>query len=395
MTQGRWATLLITAGTFGGAIAQWFLVWLFARQGGASAVGEFSALFAIATPVFVTAQFGLRNVYLTLARRYPFATYVILRALGALAGAGVLIGLGLVLGFPPVLILAMTALKVIDSALDMGYAHLQSSKRLVRLGAIMVVNPLLTIALAAVVVSTTGSVAGGVLASAMSSAAVAVLALLAILRHPGQSLRPTRPTGYGAILSAATPVMLTQMMVALLTYIPVWITQAGGGIREVGLYAGASYLLVVANILGSSLSTVLLPSYRGIHARGESLVKTVFAGCRRWIALGLAGLVVAVLAGPSVLGWVYGPEFALPHWDILLLSVAAVMAVPTYLLNAGMLVKNRYRSQTVVSLLAVLTAGGAGAVSLLWWDPVTSACIAALSGAAMRAGGSLLDFLRS
>ena len=45
---------IFAGGSLSWAIAQWFLVWLFARVGdGAAAVGQYSLTLAIVTPVFI------------------------------------------------------------------------------------------------------------------------------------------------------------------------------------------------------------------------------------------------------------------------------------------------------------------------------------------------------
>lgn len=174
--------------------------------------------------------------------------------------------------------------------------------------------------------------------------------------------------------------------------LPTSVDRTGGGdAGAVGIYAGASYLIVAANLLGSSLATVAIPTYRRRHAEGENVVSLSIRTSLRWIALGLVGALAAVAFGPQVLDQVYGEEFVMPRSHIALLALAAVLTVPTYLLNVVMLVKNRYRSQTLVSMGSVIAAAVVGVLVLGQADSVTAAIACALAGGMARALGSMVQ----
>ncbi|MBE8146950.1 hypothetical protein IOD13_15030 [Brevibacterium casei] len=74
--------LLVTVGNIMVATAQWYLIWLFARHAGPQAVGVYSSLVAFMTPLFVIAQLGLRNLYITLQTSVRWPVYLAVRTAG-------------------------------------------------------------------------------------------------------------------------------------------------------------------------------------------------------------------------------------------------------------------------------------------------------------------------
>lgn len=393
---GRLPSLLVTAGSFGGAASQWLLVWLFARSGGTAAVGVYSGLLAIATPLFVVAQFGLRNVYLTLSRRHPYQDFVILRVAGCAVGVGVLTLVGTLMGFSPLLIMAMGMLKVADSVLDIVYARIQFHERMMQLGLLMVANPAMTVIGAALGLWVSGRIEWGVIASAIGSALTLAIGLAMTNGLPA-SPEPagTRSERWKDIASAASPIMATQLLVSLLIYTPVWVAQAGGGADAVGVYSGASYLVVFASLVGASIQTVSIPRLRRDHENGTGTTGTVVRSSIKWTVLGLAGAAAAVVAGPAILSWVYGPDFRMGRLDVAMLALAAAMGVPTYLFNAVMLVRNKYLAQSVVALVSVVVALAVGMAATSFIAATTAACLTALVGAALRLAASVVEVLRS
>lgn len=88
--------MLLVLGGIASAFSRWYLVWLAQQLGGAEGLGAYGLLFAVATPLFVTAQLGLRTVFVSKGTAYPWRSYLILRMAG-LAGGTIILALFVIL----------------------------------------------------------------------------------------------------------------------------------------------------------------------------------------------------------------------------------------------------------------------------------------------------------
>ena len=374
--------ILVTLGTFATALVQWLFVWLFTQRFAQSDVDSYILLYSIATPAFVAAQLGLRDVYLTLRARYGHRSYLVLRLAGSLVGVVVVVGIGLALRLPPDLTAAMAVMKLGESAIDLRCAFVQSQHQMVRLGTLMVTY---AVAMLAILVSAT-------LASGNPAAPVAITGVFGMLLALADAVRPLaaeseRTGGYRDILRAALPVTAAQLIFALVASTPVFVLEAAGGRASVGIYGAAAYLLTFANLVGASLQTLLVPGFRDLVARADR--RGLILGARRaGVGLGVVavlGAAVAIAFGPQVLSLVYGPSYAMGRLHLVPLVLAAAIVPPLYVFNALLLVLNAYRSGAVASALTLAGSLAAGGVTVaLGGDPILAASVTALGGSLVR-----------
>lgn len=407
--------LLVTVGNVASAAAQWYLVWLFARQDGPEAVGRYSALIAALTPVFILSQLGLRNLYLTLQRRVKWRTYLGVRIatalLATIVGVGVLLILGIESSWP--MAAAVLVIKVCDTIADLFFARLQRAERLVAFGLLLIGAALASTAVVTIVMASTGSVIASLWGVAGTAAVVTCVSVhLGLRSHaprrpadpaaartttPFDRLPvgsgPRKPSEVRALLSAGLPLSLMQGIYSLTSYVPLAVVAGFGTAADIGRYASAAYLVVFANLVGASLETVMLPAYRRHYdeRRSPSLLRTAVAR-GSVIMVALSPLVVlALFVGSPLLTFVYGDSFALSVPAIGLLSLAAVITVPTYLLSATLLVLNRYWATTAVGAFAILVALGSGwSAGMLGVPAVEAGALALLCGSLARYGGELV-----
>jgi O-antigen/teichoic acid export membrane protein len=384
--------VLVTLGNVAVAAAQWYLIWLFARESGPAAVGQYSSLIALTTPIFITAQLGLRNLYITLRRFVRWSIYLALRAAGILVATLLVLGVVLVVSerFSLSLALAILSIKIFDSGADLYFARLQREEKLLTYGAITLANAGGTVVVATALIMATGSIVAGVWGSAVVSAAA--LAAAVILAPPAaQSPSVDNPSReLRVVVAAGVPLALSHGIYSVLSYLPIAVVGWFGSTSDVGLYTSAAYLVVFANLVGASAQTVVLPSYRRLFdaSGGSTLLR--HASARSFItAASLSPLVLlAILVGPMLLVLVYGPEFVLSRTTVLLLALAAVIALPTYLMSAVLLVYNRYWVMTLVgagSIVIVVLAGVLAGVGGL--GAVESGSLAVLTGSVARFAG--------
>lgn len=378
--------MLIMAGTFGTAMVQWYLIWLFARVGGPVGVGSYSTLLALGTPTFLLGQLGLSDVYLTLTRHFPWRTYVQLRVAGMTAAALTLFALGTLSQMPPALTLGMIVFKVADGVFNLYSARIQRAEKLIRLGILSATSPAISFVLVTTVTLLTGRVELGVWSVALSS----VISMTWAMRWAHRVPTPepdSAAAGHRTILACSVPIAAFEALMAALAYVPVLLLGIWGTTAEVGIFAGASYLVVLANLIGGSLMTVTLPGFRRIAETDG--IGAVVSRARRlglWLsAVGLLGATIAVAFGPPVLEWVYGPEFRLDRIELIPLAIAAAITIPVYVLNSMLLIMNSYRSQFVIGAAATAAAVLSGVVLLSSGAPhLLSATLMAMIGVGTR-----------
>ncbi|UZD62013.1 lipopolysaccharide biosynthesis protein [Brevibacterium sp. JSBI002] len=400
MNSSRSAFLLVTVGNIAVAGAQWYIVWLFALQSGPTAVGHYSTLIAMMTPVFIASQLGLRNLFVTLQRTVRWRIYLGCRL--STVGLSVLIIVGLVILGPDQidssLAWPLLLIKVSDSIGDLFYARLQKTERLFAFGLILITVALVSVAAVTIVVVATGSpVAALWAAAAVSFGGTAVTMWTASARPPETASevksRTTVSNEIRALVSAGIPMSMMQAVYSLLSYVPLAVVAWFGSPEDVGRYASAAYLVVFANLVGASIETVVLPRFRAVYeSDGALFLRT---RVKRLCTIGLLALapfvVLAVFIGPWLLSAVYGADFELSRVSVLYLSLAAICTLPTYLASANLLVLNRYWATFFVgaaAIIAVLCGGGvAGSVGM---PAVAAGSLAVLIGSAVRLIGEIL-----
>lgn len=378
---------LVTLGSATTSMSKWLLVWLFAHSsGGPEAVGTYSYVLAFATPLFVLCQIGLRTIFLSSIIRWPWRTYSLLRVLGNVVGATVLIvfvmlsaRVSLALG------LSVAALKVCDSFLDLRLARMQYGNRMTRLGAIVTVSGVTTMVAAAILVLITGDGTVGVLTAALVSAGSGVWAHI-----EGRTVgyAPNAPgSGAGRILSASVPVMTSQFLATLLFQLPVLVLSAVSDPGTVGQFAGAAYLLTAASLAGSTLQTLLItPLRRTRENDGPAALRSRSSriAVRAVLCAVPVGVAVVVVGSPA-LTLIYGPGFQMGQLPLALLAIGAIATIGAYIMSVSLTVLNRYISVTMamgLSCGAALAAGGALVLAQL--DPLLIGTTMSAVGATSR-----------
>ncbi|WP_336648662.1 lipopolysaccharide biosynthesis protein [Microbacterium sp. MMO-10] len=360
---------------------------MFARLGGgAAAVGTYTLVLSIATPVFALAQFGLRTVYLSLRQEFPWWSYLSLRLCGiAAAWAFLAPYFGVTHADDAALWISVLILKAADLWFDLLQARLQRVGRLLTLGVLNLLNSGMTVVLALVLIWLTRSVALAVLGSAVVSFGVALTAWW--LARDAAPVSVPRERGYGEIIRAGFPVMLAEALASASTYLPVLILSKIAEESRVGIYAVASYVLTFANLSGAILKNVLITPFRHtFEAEGSNALLRRSRRMAIVCALvGIAGAVPVVLLGGAVIRAMYGPEFVMSYAELGLLSVAAVPLAPSYIYSTTLNVFNRFVGQAWIWAGTIVLGVAAGiALAALGVDPLLIALAVAATSAWTR-----------
>ena len=399
VNSSRSAFFLVTVGNIAVAGAQWYIIWLFAQQSGPTAVGHYSTLIAMMTPVFIASQLGLRNLFITLQRTVRWRIYLACRS--STVGLSVLIIVGLIVLAPDQihssLAWPLLIIKASESIGDLFYARLQKTERLFAFGLILIIVALASALTVTTFVLSTGSPVTALWAAAMVSVGGTVVTMwIASARPPetaaGMESRTTVRTEVKALLIAGIPMSMMQAVYSLLSYVPLAVVAWFGSPEDVGRYTSAAYLVVFANLVGASIETVVLPRFRAIYESDGALF--LRRKVKRLCAIGLLALVpfvvLALFIGPWLLSAVYGAGFELTRISVLYLSLAAICTLPTYLASANLLVLNRYWATFFVGATAIIAVlAGGGAAGTAGMPPVEAGSLAVFIGSTVRLVGEL------
>lgn len=387
----RSSILLVSVGNIAGAAAQWYIIWLFARFAGPEAVGVYSSLVAVMSPIFITTQLGLRNLYITLQSVVSWRAYVCLRVVGIMTACSLTLGALLILAPRQALSIgfAILVIKIANSTADLYLARIQRTERLRLFGLLLLLDALTTMA----VITATMLISGSVLLALWAGAVVALLGavitvFLASAAPPEGLIARRRLTqDMRLLITHGIPLAISQGIQSLLTYLPLAIVGTLGTTAEIGVFASAAYLVTFAHLVGASVQTAILPDYRRrLESEGPEALRRVNLRNGYLTMAILAPLIaVAVVAGPSLLRLVYGADFEISRYSVFFLALATVICVPTYLLSSFHLVLNRYWVMTIVgaaSVLVVIVSGTASGLAGL--GAVEAGTLAVLAAVACR-----------
>ncbi|MHA2787661.1 oligosaccharide flippase family protein [Corynebacterium sp. S7] len=381
------ARVLVTLSMLSNAFSKWFLVWLFARTaGGAEAVGTYSLVLAVGTPIFVVAQMGLRMIIVSLERTRPWSYYIYLRWIGVILGAVVLLGYGVVSDSVPFsLVAAVTLLKVCDSFDDITYAKLQYFNQMRTIGSLGILFSWITVVVSAILVYFFGSVEIAVVGAAIIAAVSALVGWKLSTKFEFE--REDKDGAFKDILRAAVPITGADLLGSLLFQIPVLIVGALGDPESVGVFATAAYLLTLASLLGAAVQNVVITPFRILRkeAGAGEIQRRIGKMGRQLMVLSAIAIVVVIAFGSDVLVLIYGDQFAIDTLPLTFMAFAAAATIIAYIYSVTLNVFNRYGAVTWSFLLAcILTVVASLIAHLAGADAILAGSVGIAGGAFTR-----------
>jgi O-antigen/teichoic acid export membrane protein len=388
--------------------AAWFLMTVvLAQLGSPEDVGRFALGLATAAPIFMFATLRLRDVQATdTTQEYLFGDYFALRLITTILAMVVIAGIVVVGSFEretALVILATGLSKASEAVSDAFYGLFMQEERLDRIAKSMIIKAPLSLIGLGLGFYLTGSVFWGVIGLALARIAIM---LTYDLRNASLSLNPSaNPAGYfrprelplprwdartlGRLAWFTLPLGFVTMLISFNSNIPRYFIEGQLGAYQLGIFAAvASFQKVaptVVQALGRSASPRLAKHYSASNARAfrRLSLRLILIG----VALGGAGVLVALVAGRLILTLLYGPEYALPGLFALLMVGAGIDYVATMVLFV--ITSARYfRIQLPLQLLTT----GAVALACYWLVPtagLVGAANALIAGNLIRTAGSL------
>lgn len=354
------------------AACQWGMLVVLAKFGSPEMVGQFTLGLSVAAPVISLGSLQLRNVQATDAKReYGFGDYLGLRLTMMLLSTLAIVAIAALSGYrgaTAAVVLLVGLAKVFEAISDIFYGLLQRHERMDRIAISIMIKGILSLVVLAGAVALTGSVLWG---TAGLAAVWGVLLLFYDVRNGALVLRAARRHGAGAdetmlrprwrprallgLAWLALPLGLVQMLISLNVNLPRYFVEHSLGGYELGIFAAIAYIeragLTIVSALGDAASPRLAHLYAAGDGRGfRALLRNiVLVG----VALGVAGVLAALIAGRQILTLLYRAEYARPDLFVGVMIAVGISYVGWFL-GYGMTAARYFRAQ--LPLFAVVTA---------------------------------------
>lgn len=375
-------------------IGQAAVLIILARTRGAEGVGIYAFALAIAAPIFEFTNLKLRVVLATDYRRdLENGRYIGLRVLTTFCAT--LIVTTIAFGFMPTqdayMIAAICAYKAVESMVDILYGALQRDSQFTVIATSQIARTLLG----------TAGISVGLTVGLPVAVSVAIGALLTLpalawvaywLMRSSEPIRPdlSRLTEHFSTARSYTALGLSVAIGSLIANVPRYVLKVASGDAAVGVYSVLVYALVISGMLAQSFAETSLPrlSEYFSHCDGSSF-KTEMRRLRIvGLLIGVAGVMLAALAGSWVLNLVLGPSFATHSVALVVLMGAAAVQYIGLFFGVGLTAMRQFSVEfaaNVAGLIVVIAAAVA-----LSSSGVIGAAIALLCG---RLAITALDYM--
>ncbi|MFO0916755.1 MAG: hypothetical protein U0872_00365 [Planctomycetaceae bacterium] len=382
------------------AACQWAVLSLFARLSTSDQLGQFVLALAITAPILAFFLLQMRVVQATDARRdYEFGHYLGLRIL-AMAGAFAVtwfVCLGLRLESSTTLIVLVVALSACaDGLSDAAYGLLQQREQLEHIARSLMIRGVLSVTAIGIGLYLTGqpviALSAGVFVRLLILAGFDLPNVKGVMCAEQQSWHPRWDwSRLFSLAKLALPLGMVMMLLVLNNNIPRYYVEEHLDPSALGIFGAISYLAVagqmVVGALGESVASRLARAFAQRDTAGFLRLYLRLSGLGA--AIGVAGIIVAAVAGYPILWVMYGPEFAaesgLLVWIMSAAAVGYVASFSGYAITAA----RYFRSQ--IPLFAVVAAANACASS--WLVPrlgLQGAALALLIATVVQLLGTLL-----
>jgi O-antigen/teichoic acid export membrane protein len=165
-----------------------------------------------------------------------------------------------------------------------------------------------------------------------------------------------------ALIVRALPLGVSSAIGSLQTNLPRYVVASSLGPGALAIFGAVAYIPITGHLAVNAVSQAALPLLardmsqpHGAHWRRLAALVAASAG------FGVVILVLTALAGPALLGWIYGAEYARHAGVLWWLMAGAVVTFASVCLGTGTTARGRYKPQlgiTVASFAVVAISIG-------------------------------------
>jgi O-antigen/teichoic acid export membrane protein len=347
------------------AACQWAVLILLVNALPAADVGQFAYGLAITGPVFVFANVRLRDVLATgVHSPGDFHDYLTARLLTTAAAIAVSIAAGALLapGGPAAIVTLVACAKGCDAVSEISHGLFQRELDMRTAAIGLMLNGCVSVLLVAFVLF-----AGQPLAVAAAAYAAGSLFALAAwdlpqaarrLKRIGIVARPSVDAAR-ALVARALPLGMSSAIGSVQSNLPRYVVAATLGPGALAVFAALSYIPLIGHTavnaaVQSALPLLAREAQGPLASYQRRLVGLVAASA----GVGTFALLAMVLFGRSLLGLIYGDDYA-AHVSVLLwLMVATVVTFTSVFLGAGITARGRFKTQLAITTTSLAVVAG-------------------------------------
>ncbi len=359
------------------ALSQWLILIVLAKLGTLEMVGQYAFAVALASPIIIFSNLRLRWVVaVDTQREYRFGDYFGLRLSTTFVALVVVALLALIApnSTSALVLLAVACAKGFESISDLLYGRFQLDERLDFMAKSMLLRGVLAVVAFALGMGLGGSVVWGALGVCL---AWGFILLVYDLPNTVSILRFSTETGANRLTAHTARALLRPhwdtrvlrrlvlltlplgFVVALDTfwnYIPRYFIEFDLGERELGVFAAVASLMSFGGLVVNALGQPAVPRLAKYYSDGNwkasdaLLLKLLGGGA----IIGILGVVVAVVAGSPLLGFLYRPEYASdPNLLPIVMLAAGIQYVYIFCATA-LIAMHQFKIQVPLHLTSVL-----------------------------------------
>jgi O-antigen/teichoic acid export membrane protein len=360
---------------------QWGLLAVISKLGTPEMVGQFSLGLAVTAPIILLTNLHLRAVQVTDVRQnHLFGHYLALRLFSTGLALAIICAVVFLSGYrkETLLVILLVGLsKAIESISDVIFGLLQQHERMDLIATSMMIKGLLSLTALGVCVWLTGRVAWGVLGLVAAWVTVLLLydarnaALLSDAIPRKNELTSKKKVNLPGLVPnwnferltslawVSLPLGISAMMISLNINIPRYFIHHQLGERDLGIFAAMAYLMVVGRMIVGALGQSASPrlaKYAGLGRIREFCVLLLkLTGVAA--VIGVAGLILAKVAGRQILTLIYNSEYAERIDVFFWLMMTAGLSYIASCLGYGMTALRLFKSQIpLFTLVGMATA---------------------------------------
>jgi O-antigen/teichoic acid export membrane protein len=394
------------------AACQWGMLVVLAKLGSPEMVGRFALALAVTAPVFMFTNLQLRAVQATdRSHQFVFADYLGLRILSTALALTVIVGLAAWSHYPfrypfstAAVIVLVGFAKGSESISDAVYGLVQWHERMDLIARSMMLKGLISLAAFALTIALTRSLVMGAAALAIAWTLVLVAYDFSLARRfAPTSSTGSVPTGNHPFVPRFTrntllrltqlsiPLGITAALGSLILNVPRYFIEHYAGTRALGFFAAVAYLMVAGSLVTNAIAQSAIPRLASLYASGElrAFRSLLFRLCAAAAVPGLAGLLVAGLAGKLVLRLLYRADYESYSGVFTLLMIAAGLYCVTAILAGAMTAARILKPQPALFAVVMLVS----AAACFLWVPtlgLTGAAFALILASATELAGTLV-----
>ncbi len=390
------------------AACQWGMLVVLAKLGSPETVGRFALALAVTAPVFMFTNLQLRAVEATdMTRQFSFADYMGLRTLSTALALLVIAGLAAWSRYPvwiAAVIIIVGCAKGAESISDAVYGLVQRHERMDLIARSMMLKGLISLAAFALTMALTRSLVIGAAALAIAWTLAMVTYDFSLARRFADAF-PSRGSRHASLprfsrdslvrlTRLSIPLGITATLGSLILNVPRYFIEHYAGPRALGFFAAIAYLVVAGNLVTNAIAQSATPRLASRHASGDvrAFRALLLRLCGAAAVPGIAGLLVAIVAGKTVLRLLYRADYESYSGVFTLLMVAAAIYCVASILGYGITAARIFKPQPALFAVVMLVS----AAACFHWVPthgIQGAAIAIILAATTQLAGSLLVLL--